>query len=70
MDEGVNVSRAVDSVARDLEAHLKSLRRKLERASLRGEPVERLRARIRREEEQLRRMRARAHARPDTRRPE
>lgn len=70
MDEGVNVSRAVDSVARDLESHLKSLRRKLERAALRGEPVERLRARIRREEEQLRRMRARAHAPTNTRRPE
>jgi hypothetical protein len=65
------MERAVESVARDLEAHLGSLRRKLERAAGRGEPVERLRARIRSEEEQLRRMRAYGQGvQGGTRRPE
>lgn len=44
-------------VDRVLDAHLRSLRRKLERAVLRGEPVDRLQARIRSEVELLRRMR-------------
>jgi hypothetical protein len=43
---------------RALDAHLRSLRRKLERAGLRGEPVDRVQARIRTEEDLLRRMRA------------
>lgn len=45
-------------VERVLDAHLRSLRRKLERAVRRGEPLERLQARIRSEEELQRRMRA------------
>lgn len=48
----------VAHIERELEAHLRSLRRKVEWATRRGEPVERLRARIHREEELLRRMRA------------
>ncbi|HEX7177285.1 MAG TPA: hypothetical protein VF240_18655 [Pyrinomonadaceae bacterium] len=66
----VNRAAVVAGVARDLDAHLRSLRRKLERAALRGEPVERLQARIRREEEQLRRLRAYEQGQLDTRRPE
>jgi hypothetical protein len=45
-------------VERALDAHLRSLRRKLKRAGLRGEPVDRLQARIRSEEDLLRQMRA------------
>lgn len=48
----------LERVGRDLEGHLKSLRRKLQRAVRRGEPVDRLQARIRSEENLLRRMRA------------
>jgi hypothetical protein len=70
MDDASTMNRAVESAARDLDAHLKSLRRKLERAALRGEPVERLRARIRREEEQLKRMRAYGQGLSNARRPE
>ncbi|MDT5156607.1 MAG: hypothetical protein QOH51_964 [Acidobacteriota bacterium] len=50
----------------ELDAHLRSLRRKLEKALLRGEPVERVQARIRNEEELLRRMRAYNPRDPDT----
>ncbi|MDT7778840.1 MAG: hypothetical protein QOC99_1352 [Acidobacteriota bacterium] len=42
----------------ELDAHLISLRRKLEKAVLRGEPVEHIQARICHEEDLLRRMRA------------
>jgi len=70
MDDASTMNRAVESAARDLDAHLKSLRRKLERAALRGEPVEHLRARIRREEEQLKRMRAYGQGLSNARRPE
>ena len=70
MEERPKVSRAVESVARDLDAHIRSLRRKLERAARRGEAVERLLARIRREEEQLLRMRAHMQGQSNTRRPE
>jgi len=70
MDEATTKSLAAESVARDLEAHLNSLRRKLERAARRGEPVERLRARIRHEEEQLKRLRAYTQGLSETRRPE
>ena len=48
---------AVKRVERDLDAHLRSLRSKLERAVRRGEPVDRLLARIRSEEDLLCRMR-------------
>ncbi|MEX2261844.1 MAG: hypothetical protein WD696_07820 [Bryobacteraceae bacterium] len=48
----------VKPVERELDAHLRSLRRKLERAVLRGEPLDRLQARIRSEEDLLGRMRA------------
>lgn len=51
-----NRAGTVERVERDLDAHLRSLRRKLERAVLRGEPVDRLQARIRSEEDLLRRM--------------
>jgi hypothetical protein len=69
MKETLEVSRpaAVAQVERELDAHLKSLRRKLERAARRGEPVEGLRARIRGEEELLRRMRAYRAGRQETR---
>jgi hypothetical protein len=60
----------VAQVERELDAHLKSLRRKLERAARRGEPVEGLRVRIHGEEELLRRMRACQPGRRETRRPE
>ena len=70
MEETPKVSRAVESVARDLDAHVRSLRRKLERAARRGEAVEPLLARIRREEEQLLRLRAHAQRHGETRRPE
>jgi hypothetical protein len=70
MDEATTKSLAAESVARDLEAHVNSLRRKLERAARRGEPVERLRARIRQEEEQLKRLRAYTRGLSETRRPE
>lgn len=53
-----NRAAIVAAVERELDAQLKSLRRKLERAAGRGEPVERLQARIRNVEELLRRMRA------------
>lgn len=67
---GVSRAAVLAGVTRDLDAHLRSLRRKLERAALRGEPVERLQARVRREEEQLRRLRACGQGLQDTRRPE
>jgi hypothetical protein len=70
MDETPKVSRVVESVAGDLDAHVRSLRRKLERAAERGQPVERLLARIRREEEQLLRLRAHAQRQGETRRTE
>jgi hypothetical protein len=66
----VNRLAPVAQVERELDAHLKSLRRKLERAARRGEPVEGLRARIHGEAELLRRMRAFASGRRTTRRPE
>ena len=71
-EDPTRVSRAAIAagVTRDLDAHLRSLRRKLERAALRGEPVERLQARVRREEEQLRRLRAYEQGGQDTRRTE
>jgi hypothetical protein len=53
-----NQAATIARVEEELDAHLRSLRRKLERAVLRGEPVERLQARIRGEEKLLRRMRA------------
>lgn len=59
----------VAHVERELDAHLKSLRRKLERAARRGEPVEGLRARVRGDEELLRRMRAYQPGGRETRRP-
>ncbi|BBA36209.1 uncharacterized protein sS8_4279 [Methylocaldum marinum] len=48
-------------VEQDLEGHLRALRSKLERAVRRGEPVDRLEARIRSEEDLLRRMRTYRH---------
>ncbi|HEV8637606.1 MAG TPA: hypothetical protein VG370_25590 [Chloroflexota bacterium] len=66
----VNRLAPVAQVERQLDAHLRSLRRKLERAARRGEPVEGLRARIHDEEALLRRMRAYASGRRTTRRPE
>jgi hypothetical protein len=54
----VNRIAAIEGVERDLDAHLSSLRRKLQRATLRGEPVEGLQARIRIEERMIERMRA------------
>ena len=65
-----NRAGAVARVERDLDAHLKSLRRKLEWAVLRGEPVDRLQARIRSEEDLLRRMRAYGHGLGNIRRLE
>jgi hypothetical protein len=59
----------VAHVERELDAHLKSLRRKLERAARRGEPVEGLRARVHGDEELLRRMRAYQPGGRETRRP-
>jgi len=53
-------------VEQEIDAHLTSLRRKLQQAERRGEPVEGLRARIRSEEELLRRMRAYQPARRET----
>ena len=44
-------------VERELDAHVRALRRKLERAARRGEPVAHIEARLRGEEELLRRMR-------------
>ena len=70
MDYTPKVSRAVESVASDLDAHIRSLRRKLERAAERGEPVEHLLARIRSEDEQLRRLRTHAQRRVETGRTE
>ena len=68
----MSVSRAaiVAGVEQQLDAQLKSLRRKLERAARRGEPVERLQARIHGVEELLRRMRAYDPEQIQTRRPE
>jgi hypothetical protein len=57
-------------VEQEIDAHLKSLRRKLARAARLGEPVDGLRARIRGEEALLRRMRAFQAGRRETRRPE
>lgn len=59
----------VAQVEQEIDAHLKSLRRKLLRAARRGEPVEGLRARIHAEEELLRRMRAYRSGHRETRRP-
>jgi len=70
MDHTSKVFTAAESVAGDLEAHVRSLRRKLERAAGRGEPVEHLLARIRSEEAQLRRLRARAQLQAETGRTE
>ena len=70
MDYTPKVIRAAESVASDLDAHIRSLRRKLERAAARGEPVEHLLARIRSEEAQLRRLRARAQLHAETGRTE
>ena len=70
MDYTPKVIRAAESVASDLDAHIRSLRRKLERAAERGEPVERLLARIRREETQLQRLRAHAQRQSETGRTE
>jgi len=53
-----NRAGTVQRVERSLDAHLRSLRCKLKRAVLRGEPGDRLQARIRSEEDLLRRMRA------------
>ena len=66
----VNRFAPVAQVERELDAHLKSLRRKLERAARRGEPVEGLQVRIHGEAELLRRMRAYPTGRRETRRPE
>jgi hypothetical protein len=66
----VNRSAPIAQVERQLDAHLKSLRRKLERAARRGEPMEGLRGRVHGEEELLRRMRAYQTGRRETRRPE
>ena len=63
----VNGAAHLAGVERDLGAHLRALRRKLERAARRGAPVERLQARIRGEEELLRQMRGRRPSRQDTR---
>jgi ribosomal protein S21 len=60
----------VGLVEQEIDAHLKSLRRKLERAARLGEPVDGLRARIHSEEALLRRMRAFQVGRRETRRPE
>ena len=65
----VNRFALVAQVERELDAHLKSLHRKMERAARRGDPVEGLRARIHGEEELLRRMRAHQTGRRETRRP-
>lgn len=54
----LNPAGVVARAAEDLDAQLRSLRRKLERAARRGEPTERLEARVRGVEEQLRRLRA------------
>lgn len=59
----------VAQAERALDAHLRSLRRKLERAARRGDPVEGLRARVHGEEELLRRMRTYQAARGRTGRP-
>jgi hypothetical protein len=55
---GVDRLVPVAHVEQAIEAHLRSLRRKLDRVLRRGEPVEGLRARIRSEEQVLRQMRA------------
>lgn len=65
-----NRAGSIGRVERDLDAHLRSLRRKRERAVLRGEPVDRLQARIRSEEDLLRRMRAYGQGLGNIRRPE
>lgn len=54
----LNPAGIVARATEDLDAQLKSLRRKLERAARRGEPVEHLQARVAGVEEQLRRLRA------------
>jgi hypothetical protein len=71
MRETPDVNRLVPValVEQEIDAHLKSLRRKLERAARLGEPVDGLRARIHGEEELLRRMRAFRTGRRETRRP-
>lgn len=71
MRETPEVSRLVPValVEQEVDAHLRSLRRKLERAARLGEPVDGLRARIHGEEELLRRMRAFRTGRRETRRP-
>lgn len=47
----------VAGVEHELDAHVRALRRKLERAARRGEPTAHIEARLRGEEELLRRMR-------------
>jgi hypothetical protein len=71
MRETPEVSRLVPValVEQEIDAHLRSLRRKLERAARLGEPVDGLQARIHGEEELLRRMRAFRTGRRETRRP-
>ena len=59
----------VAHVEQEIDAHLRSLRRKLSRAVERREPVEGLQARIRSEEELLHRMRAYRSGRRETGRP-
>ncbi len=48
---------AMKTARRDLEAHVRSLRRKLDRRLARGEAIEDLAARIRSEDDLIRRMR-------------
>ena len=69
MRETPEVNRLVPvaQVEQEIDAHLKSLRRKLERAARLGEPVAGLRGRIHGEEELLRRMRAFQAGRQETR---
>ncbi len=60
MAEAPRMNRAgiIEGIERDLEGHLKSLRRRRERAVRRDEPVDRIEARIRSDEDLLRRLRA------------
>jgi hypothetical protein len=60
----------VTQVEQEIDAHLRSLRRKLERAARLGEPVDGLQARLHGEEELLRRMLSFQSGRRETRRPE
>ena len=54
---GVRMRPMMEGVQADLEAHLNALRRKRERAKMRGQPIEPIEVRIRHQEQLLRRLR-------------